>query len=393
MTQYKPQRLLFPFVLVFFEMATYLSSDMYLPALPTVMQDLHLSHQEIQWTLTAWFLGSMSVQLILGPFADRFGRKTILCWGAFIFTMASLACALAPDLHTLIVARFIQGTGICFMAVPGYAIIHESFDQMAAIKLLALMGSVSVLAPALGPIVGSIFLEYLSWRWIFWFIMVWSAIAFVLLLIWMPETLPIEKRQPLHFTAILKNYQRIVCNKSFMLTATSLGLIFCGFITWIAAGPFLVIDRFQQTPMVFSLCQAVILISYVLANHWVKKIIESVNVRKLIHVGLTLCLVIGIIGIGLSAALPDFMWGIIIIYVIYAFGAGFVVAPLNRLAIEASSEPMGSRMAIFSILMNGAGVLASMMVSFFYNGTLLSLALMVAAVTLVAFIAGVSNSS
>jgi len=367
-------------------MATYLSSDMYLPALPTVMRDFSISHQQVQWTLTAWFLGTISVQLILGPIADRYGRKTVLCVGGVVFTISTLVCALTTHFYILLIARFIQGMGICFMAVPGYASIHELFEQKEAIKLLALMGSISVLAPAFGPLLGSVILTLLNWRWIFGFLVIWSTIAICLLIKWMPETLPLEKRHSLHLHTILKNYWHILCNFRFIAIVFVYGLLFCGLITWIAAGPFLVIDRFQQSPMMFSIYQTLIFISYILANYVVKKLIDTTNIKKLIQFGLFVCLVMSFISLGLAIQFPEFMLGMIITYIVYAFGSGFAFAPLSRMAVEAVDAPMGSRIAVFSMLMSSFGALGSILVSLFYNGTLLSLALIILPVMIVAFI-------
>lgn len=380
------KNLIFPFLLVFFEMVTYLSSDMYLPALPTVMKDFSLTHAQAQWTLTSWFLGAISVQLILGPLADRYGRKTILCFGGVLFTFSTLICAFATNVHIFLIARFIQGTGICFMAVPGYASIHESYDQKDAIKLLALMGSISVLAPAFGPLLGSAILLFLNWRWIFGFLVIWSALAVFLLMRKMPETLPPYKRHPLNFFTILQNYRRILCNFRFITTITVFGLLFCGFITWIAAGPFLIIDHFKQSPMAFGLYQTLIFISYIFSNYLVKKLIEQINIKKMIQFGLLICLVASSFFMMIAIWFPDFMWGMIITYIIYAFGSGFAFSPLNRLVVEATNEPMGSRMAIFSMLTSGFATLGSILVGLFYNGTLLSLAFILLAVAALSFI-------
>ncbi len=379
-------KLIFPFVIVFFEMVTYLSSDMYLPALPTVMRDFSISHQEVQWTLTAWFLGAISVQLILGPIADRFGRKKVLCFGGIVFTVSTFICAMAINFHTLLIARFIQGMGICFVSVPGYASIHESFEQKEAIKLLALMGSIAVLAPAFGPLLGSAILTMLNWRWIFGLLVVLSAIANFLLIQWMPETLPFSQRRSLKMSIILQNYWQILCHFRFIIMITVFGLLFCGFITWIAAGPFLVIDSFKQSPFKFGIYQTLIFTSYIFANHLVKRLIDKVNIKKLIQFGLSICFVASFISVGIAMLFPHLMLGMIIVYIIYAFGSGFAFAPLNRLSIEAIDAPMGLRMAIFSTVMSGFAALGSILVGLFFNGTLLALALIIFVVMIIAFV-------
>jgi DHA1 family multidrug/chloramphenicol efflux transport protein-like MFS transporter len=377
---------IFPFLLVLFEIATYLSSDMYLPALPTVMRDFAISHAQAQWTLTAWFLGAISVQLLLGPIADRFGRKKILCLGGIIFIIATLGCAIAPTIHFLIIARFIQGSGVCFVSVPGYASIHESFGQREAIKLLALMGSISVLAPAFGPLLGSVILLTLNWRWIFVFLSVWSCVAVTLLILKMPETLSVSKRQPLKLNLVMHRYRLILQNSHFLRLIIVYGAVLCGFITWIAAGPFLVIDRFQHSPMQLGFFQSVIFISYILSNYLVKKLIHRVTAKKLIQFGLTISFMTSLVALVVTFKFPNFLWGMIITYIFYAFGSGFAFAPLNRLAIESSDAPMGAIMAIFSTFMSGFATLGSSLVGFFYNGTTLSISIIIFAMISVAFL-------
>src|ERR1700722_16800377 len=89
--------LLFPFILVFYEVTNYLANDMYLPALPHMTIDLRTTAQMAQQTLTTWFLGTASLQLFLGPLSDRLGRRPILFGGGLVFIISTLICALASN--------------------------------------------------------------------------------------------------------------------------------------------------------------------------------------------------------------------------------------------------------------------------------------------------------
>ena len=235
----KTRPLFFPLLLVMYEIATYLSNDMYLPALPDMMQDLGLTMKQAQLTLTTWFVGSATLPLVLGVVSDRYGRRPVLLIGGLIYIAATIFCAITTDNNQLLIARFIEGAAIPSMMVAGYACIHEFYEQKEAIRILALMGSVTILAPALGPLLGSIILLFSSWRGIFWFIAILSALAIALLFQAMPETLPPEKREPVHFATLLKQYTSVVTNKRFMLLLGVLGFMFTGFIVWITAGPLL----------------------------------------------------------------------------------------------------------------------------------------------------------
>ncbi len=132
---------LFPILIVCAEMAVYLSNDMYLPALPFIARELNTTSQAVQATLTAWFFGAMTLQLIIGPVSDRIGRRPIIISGMVLFTISTLLCATAMNIDWLIFGRFIQGMTVCFIVVAGYASIHESYSQAEAIQLLALMGA------------------------------------------------------------------------------------------------------------------------------------------------------------------------------------------------------------------------------------------------------------
>lgn len=379
MMKVKTRPLLFPVLLVLYEIATYLSNDMYLPALPDMMRDLNLTTQQAQLTLTTWFVGSATLPLILGVISDRYGRRPVLLLGGIIYIAATIMCAITIDSGSLLIARFIEGAAIPSMMVAGYACIHELYEQKEAIRILALMGSITVLAPALGPLVGGIVLYFSNWRGIFWVIAVLSAIAVALLFQWMPETLPPEKREPVHFGRLLGQYGRLLTNKRFMLLLFVLGFIFTGFIVWITAGPLLVIQTFHYSPIAFGIIQAAIFAAYIYGNHQVKYLLEWMSVKKLIWLGLGITLCGGILIFLFAVSMPDSLYLFLIGMTIYSFGSALCFAPLNRSIIEASDEPMGVRVALFTVLWTGFAVLGSLIASFYFDGTVSSIAYPVAA--------------
>lgn len=392
----KSKPLLFPILLVMYEIATYLSNDMYLPALPEMMQELAISTKQAQWTLTTWFVGAACMPLILGVFSDRYGRRPILLGGGLVYIIATIICALTTDVHTLLIMRFIEGAAIPSMMVAGYACIHELYDQKEAIRILALMGSITVLAPALGPLFGSIVLYFTSWRGIFWIIAIWATITIILLAKWMPETLPPGKRQAIHFAKLFQQYGRVLKNKQFMSLMFALGLIFTGFIVWISAGPILVLETFHHAPIVFGLIQAGVFAAYILGNRWVKYLLEWMSVQSLIRLGLFTTLSGGILLFLFAICFPQNLYMFLIALTLYSFGSALCFAPLNRSIIEASDEPMGVRVALFTVLWEGFAVLGSLIASIFFNGMIGSIAFPIAAAILLSciikFAAGYSRS-
>ena len=158
----------FPLLMVCYEISAYLSNDMYLSALPQMAIDFNITQHIAQLTLTAWFLGAASMQLILGPASDQYGRRPVLLLGGLCFVIAAVVSALTTDLTTLLISRFFQGCATCSVVVAGYAAIHELYEHKEAIRVLARMSSITILAPALGPLVGGLILQTVGWRFIFW---------------------------------------------------------------------------------------------------------------------------------------------------------------------------------------------------------------------------------
>ena len=365
---------IFPLLLVLYEMATYLSNDLYLPALPSIMQELQISSALAQMTLTAWFLGSASMHLILGPVSDRFGRRPVLLYGGIVFVLASLGCALANNITVMLIARFFQGTVVCSVVVAGYASIHELLESEQAIKTLAWMGGVAVLAPALGPLLGGILLLFHSWRLLFFILVVWGAIILLALKQWMPESLPIEKRQTLHLKRVFEDYWLIVRCHGFIVNTVTNCLIFAGIIAWIVIGPLLVIRDFHLTPIWFGIIQALLCGSYILGTQIIKYSIRILGMHGILKFALSITLLGAILAVIFAMLWPRQLFIFVGGLMVFQLGAGMALAPLNRLAIESAIQPMGMRVAVFYFLFGWFGVIGSALASVFYNGQLDSLA-------------------
>lgn len=381
----KYKHLLFPFLLVFYEISTYLSNDMYLPALPQMMQDLSITAKQAQLTITMWFLGSAGMPLFMGILSDRFGRRSVLLGGGLLYIAATFFCAIATNGSTLLIARLFEGAAIPSMLIAGYACIHELYDTKEAIKILALMGSITVLAPALGPLLGSFILLVTSWRGIFYFILVWAIIAIALLFQFMPEPLPKDQRVPINIPLIMQQYARVLFNKKFILFIFVFGFLFAGFIVWISAGPLLVIEGYGYSPMVFGWIQAGVFTVYIIANRLVKYFIEWYGSKQLIWGGLHIALFGAMLGLILALLYPHNLWLFLIGMTTYSFGAALSSAPLNRTIIEASDQPMGVRMSLFTVIWTLFIVIGSLIPATFLTSYVSSVAIPIAIMASLAY--------
>ena len=381
---------LFPLLLVLYELPTFLSNDAYLPALPTIMKNFGTTQHLVQLTLTTWFLGSTFMQLVLGPIADRYGRRPVLLLGGLLFITSTAGCAMASTIWSLLILRFLQGLTITSMIVAGYSTIHDLFDHNKAIQTLAWMYSISVLAPSLGPLFGASLLHFGGWRYIFWVLAAWAAIIVFALSLKMPETAT-KIPGSVHPGKIIKGYVRMLFSFQYMSPTLSACLLFGSMIAWLSAGPFLVITEFHHSVFDFGVFQLLIFGFYIIGTRAVKCFLNNHDRSVLMTIGLSIALLGSSLSLVFAFFMPRALFSLVFSMMLIAGSSGFCSPMLNRTAVEATKEPMGARIALYSCLMSTLGMMASALISGFYNGSLLSLALILFVLTLIAFLLNFVN--
>jgi EmrB/QacA subfamily drug resistance transporter len=156
-------------------------------ALPALQGSLHATIVDVQWVVESYGILLGALILVGGSFGDLFGRRRMFVAGVAIFAMASVACGFASDIHQLIMARSIQGTGAAFLVPGSLAIISASFDEKKRGQAIGTWSGFTTITTAVGPVVGGWLVEHTSWRWIF-FINIPLAVAVIGLSLWrIPE--------------------------------------------------------------------------------------------------------------------------------------------------------------------------------------------------------------
>lgn len=386
MTKTMKMSLIFPMALVCYEIVNYLSNDMYLPALPQMMRELHLSETSAEFTLMWWFLGMTFSPIFMGLLADKYGRRPVLLWGGVIYTLSSLICTLSTSMTLFMIARFFQGAMVSAMFVAGYASIHESFEHKEAVKILALMASISILAPALGPLAGGYILYFAGWRAIFGIITVWAAIN-ILVLYWvMPETRDPNEVVAQNFSKVWQQYKVLLTNKAGITLTFIMGFNMAAFLVWITASPLLVIKAFKLTPIFYGWCQMAVFVANIAGNMVTKQIADRASLDTLIHRGMQFCLVGVLLGLMTSFFESKSVILFVVSVMIFAFGSGISFAPLNRSIIESSTAPMGSRVAVFTIFLTLFCTFGSILSGVFYGASIFSVAGLMAICVIISYI-------
>ena len=213
-----------------------LAIDLYLPALPTMTQDLHASPGEAQRTLSAFFLALAVAQIPIGSFGDRFGRKLPLYLGLSLFVIASIACAFAPNAQALVALRFVEGFGVCAGTACSRAMIRDLHQGHEAARLMAFSFLIIGISPVLAPAVGSWLLAVTTWRGLFLILAV-MGVGGLIVAAMLPESLPPERRIPVR-QPILPAYGALIGNARFIAAAVIAGLATTVPYAYVTAAPF-----------------------------------------------------------------------------------------------------------------------------------------------------------
>src|SRR3954447_12254884 len=137
-------------------------------ALPSIQQDLRVGTSELEWVVNAYALTFGVLLLTGGKLADLFGRRAIFITGLVIFTGASLWCGLSGSAGSLIAARAVQGIGAAMMNPSTLSIITATFPARQRGTAIGIWAGVSAMALAIGPLVGGLLTEHISWNWVFY---------------------------------------------------------------------------------------------------------------------------------------------------------------------------------------------------------------------------------
>ena len=277
-----------PLMLGFMTAVAPLSIDMYLPAFPQIEATYGVAPGTAQITLAAWFAGLAIGQLSQGTLSDRFGRRMPLLIAMSVYTLASVGCALAPDLFWLSVFRAIAAVGGSAGMVIPRAIVRDLSDGIAAARMMSKLMLVSGVAPILAPTLGGAILLVASWHAIFLVCAAYGATC--CLLVWwkLPDTLPRERRASLSPATLISRYAMIGRERIFATHAAMAGCISFAMFAYIGGSPQAMIGTFSLSTAayggLFGVCAAGFIVASQINPHILPRFGASRVMRTAVRV-------------------------------------------------------------------------------------------------------------
>jgi DHA1 family bicyclomycin/chloramphenicol resistance-like MFS transporter len=230
-----------------------LSIDTYLPAFPSMSRSLDASASSVQLTLTACLAGLALGQLFAGSLSDRLGRRRPIIVGMAAYVVASLLCALAPDVLTLTALRFVQGFAGAAGMVIAQAVVRDLHSGPAAVRLFSSLMLIIGVAPILAPVLGGQLLALGSWRTIFVGLAIVAALVLVAVATRLPETLPPERRDLRGLRQTLRTLRALLGRRDFMGYALTSSLSFATVFAYVSGSSFVLQDIYGLSPTAYSI--------------------------------------------------------------------------------------------------------------------------------------------
>lgn len=350
-----------------------LTTDMYLPSLPAVEADLHTTQTAAQLTLSGTLVGAGVGQLVIGPFSDRFGRRLPLVIGISLHVAISLLCSVTPNIETLTGLRVLQGFFNAAAAVVALAVIRDRFVGSAAAQLLSRLMLVIGVAPLLAPTVGQAIAGAWNWRAVFYALALIGVVLVAIVLRFMPETLPGDRRSPGNPRHVAGAYWSLLRDRHFMALAVIPGLGLALIMSYVVGSPFVFQNEYgltaQQFALVFALNGAALVLSAQLNAALVRKFppVRLLRTALLVQLGLAL-LLLTVVATGAGGAL-----GLVAALWLVLSAQGMIPANASVLALHNYGHMAGTAAAVIGALQSGVAGLVSPLVGVL-GGTSLSMA-------------------
>ena len=342
--------------------------DMYLPALPEIGAGLGASVGAVQWSLTAFFLSLGAGQLLYGPVSDMVGRKPPMYFGLALFTLASVGCALATDIETLVALRFVQGLGAAAgMAIPRAVVrdLHTGTDAARLMSLLMLVFSVS---PILAPLAGSGVIALAGWRGVFWAVAGAAVAGLALVYASLGETRPAAERVQSSLGGALGAYGLLLRDWHYLGLVFIGGCAMAGFFVYLAGSPFVLINHYGLTPTQYSLAFSVNAAAFIGTSQFTAALGGRFGLVRLVKLAATGSGAVMVAMLGYYLLGGDRLAVLIGLYFVASALMGLVIPTTSVLALEKHGSIAGTASALLGTLQMLTGAAAMGIVGLFANG-------------------------
>lgn len=321
------------------------STDVYLPALPMLTQDLAASMGAAQMTMSALILAFGLAQMVWGPVSDRIGRRPVLLLGLALYSVASVGCVLAASIQTLVIWRALQGAALAAAVVCARAILRDLYAPHEGARVMALaLSGLGVMALA-GPLLGGVLAAAWGWRAPLALVAAVGVLTLLFVAWQLPETLRQPNPLATRLRPLLQSWARMGRHPVFLAWALLVACTYGGLFTILAASSFVYIGVLGLSPAAYGAAMALGSFSYIAGTLVCRRWIAHCGMAGTVARGGFFTLAAGLLMAGLTAADVHTVWAVLLPQCLFVFAHGLhqpcgqagVVGPFPQAAGGASA--------------------------------------------------------
>lgn len=364
-----------------------LAMDIYLASMPSMTMALHASAEQVQLTLSVYVYAWGLAQLVAGPLSDRVGRRPALLGGLFLFVVASLACAAARDVETLIGARAVQAVAVATVAVVPRAVVRDLHGGTQAAHMLSLMGMVLGIAPILAPIVGSHLHVWFGWQANFLLVAAYGAVLLVGVAFALPETVRVRNPRALAPRVIAGNYRRLLASRVFVGYLLVAAFTSAGLFAFLAGSAFVFEDVMGQGERGFGWLFGAVMLGNLTGATFGARVVRGWGIDRTIGRALGL-LVAGALVL-LALAWLDVRHPAAVVAPMFVYMAAFMMTMPQSTAGALTPFPAiaGAASSLLAFVQFGVAASGALVVGLTFDGTVRPMATTIAVAAVLAALA------
>ena len=343
--------------------------DMYLPAFPSIARDLHAEMGQVELTVSLFLAGMGVGQALYGPLSDRWGRRAPLLFGSMMYAIAAIGCALSNSIGLLLAGRLLMALGGAAGSVITRAIVRDWFDAKESAHVFSTLMLIMGAAPIFAPMLGSQVLLFTGWRGVFVLFALFGFACTLAVAVWLPESLPPERRNDHGFAEVFTGYWELMQNERFMAFAMAAGFASGMLFTYITGIAAVVMNIYGVRPSIFGFLFSANAFGLIAGSQINRRLLKTYSSAQIVK---------GVYNVTFFAAVLLFVHGLtgwgglpvlsLLMFVLLST-MGFVFPNISALTMAPFTRQAGTASAMLGTTQYVIGCIAGGLVSLFHDGT------------------------